>query len=71
MSVAEAIRAWRDEDYAMSLADEARASLPENPAGDVRLHLGFVDPSREEGFSAFTFKQCFSIVLECSHSNCG
>ena len=31
------IRAWKDEDYRMSLTPEDRARLPENPAGPVEL----------------------------------
>jgi mersacidin/lichenicidin family type 2 lantibiotic len=67
MSPMETVRAWRDEDYLMSLSDEARTALPENPAGDVRFHH---DP--DEGFNVVTFAPCHrSIVLECSASNCG
>ena len=31
------IRAWKDEDYRISLSDEERAMLPEHPAGVVDL----------------------------------
>jgi mersacidin/lichenicidin family type 2 lantibiotic len=31
------IRAWKDEDYRLSLTDEDRTGLPENPAGLVEL----------------------------------
>ncbi|HKX31358.1 MAG TPA: mersacidin/lichenicidin family type 2 lantibiotic [Blastocatellia bacterium] len=31
------IRAWKDEDYRLSLTDEERAGLPEHPAGMVEL----------------------------------
>ena len=65
MSVADAIRAWKDEDYLMSLSDHDRASLPENPAGDVRLDLDLVKSSR-----GISIRHC-SIVIECSASNCG
>jgi mersacidin/lichenicidin family type 2 lantibiotic len=31
------IKAWKNEDYRLSLSDEERAILPENPAGVVEL----------------------------------
>jgi mersacidin/lichenicidin family type 2 lantibiotic len=39
------IRAWRDEEYLLSLNDAERALLPDHPAGLVELtdeELGFV-----------------------------
>ncbi len=37
MSIAEIIRAWRDEEYRYSLSDVQRALLPESPVGIVEL----------------------------------
>ena len=37
MSYENIIRAWKDEDYRMSLSEEERAQLPENPAGLIEL----------------------------------
>ena len=31
------IRAWKDEEYRLSLTEEQRALLPENPAGQLEL----------------------------------
>lgn len=31
------IRAWKDEEYRVSLSDEQRALLPEHPAGAIEL----------------------------------
>ena len=31
------IRAWKDEEYRMSLSDEERSLLPDNPAGSIEL----------------------------------
>jgi mersacidin/lichenicidin family type 2 lantibiotic len=31
------VRAWRDEDYRLSLGNEALSGLPENPVGIVEL----------------------------------
>jgi len=33
MSKVDVIRAWKDEDYRLSLSDDERALLPEYPAG--------------------------------------
>ena len=31
------IRAWKDEEFRLSLTDEQRAQLPQNPAGVIEL----------------------------------
>ena len=37
MSNLDLIRAWKDDDYQMSLSDAERAQLPENPIGALEL----------------------------------
>jgi len=37
MNKIDVIRAWKDEQYRMSLSEAERASLPQNPAGVVEL----------------------------------
>jgi mersacidin/lichenicidin family type 2 lantibiotic len=37
MSTLDIIRAWKDEDYRLSLSDEQRALLPAHPAGLLEL----------------------------------
>lgn len=37
MSNIDIVRAWKDEQYRMSLTAEERAQLPQNPAGMVEL----------------------------------
>lgn len=37
MSTVEIIRAWKDEEYRLSLSEEQRAQLPEHPAGLIEL----------------------------------
>ncbi len=37
MSINNIIRAWKDEDYRLSLSEAERALLPENPAGLIEL----------------------------------
>ena len=31
------VRAWKDEEYRLSLSDAERSGLPENPAGTIEL----------------------------------
>jgi len=37
MSIKNIIRAWKDEDYRLSLSEAQRALLPEHPAGLIEL----------------------------------
>lgn len=37
MNIATIIRAWKDDDYRLSLSETERALLPANPAGLVEL----------------------------------
>ena len=37
MSTTDVIRAWRDEEYRLSLSAEERAALPQHPAGEIEL----------------------------------
>jgi mersacidin/lichenicidin family type 2 lantibiotic len=37
MSHLKTIRAWKDEDFRLSLSNAERASLPQNPAGPIEL----------------------------------
>ena len=56
MSSRRTIRAWKDEDFRLSLGDAERASLPQNPAGPIELsdaELGAVG-----GGIIHTFKAC-------------
>lgn len=40
MSKIDIVRAWKDEEYRLSLSEAERASLPANPAGAVELTDG-------------------------------
>jgi mersacidin/lichenicidin family type 2 lantibiotic len=44
MSPLNIIRAWKDEEYRLSLSDAERAQLPENPAGLIELADAELDP---------------------------
>lgn len=37
MSAVDVIRAWKDEAYRLSLSEEMRAQLPQNPAGLIEI----------------------------------
>lgn len=37
MSTQQILRAWRDHDYWLSLSEDERARVPENPAGLIEL----------------------------------
>ena len=77
MEIDHVIRAWKDEDYRLSLSDEERAGLPENPAGMVQL--SDADLNHAAGGTIFsplcvpTFAQTFcqsirfcSVIISCS-----
>lgn len=59
MSHIDIIRAWKDEEYRLSLSDAERASLPANPAGMIELTEAELDAvaggaiPRTRGFSCF------------------
>ena len=56
MSNKKAIRAWKDEEFRLSLSEAERASLPQNPAGPIELsdaELGAV-----RGGIFHTFRAC-------------
>lgn len=48
MSDLDIVRAWKDEEYRLSLSDEQFAMLPDNPAGLVEI----TNPLRTEGLRA-------------------
>ncbi len=55
MPVAEAIRSWKDEDFLMTLSEEQKGLLPENPAGSAGQDLSD-GRDGEMGF-IFTFQK--------------
>jgi mersacidin/lichenicidin family type 2 lantibiotic len=44
MSKVDVVRAWKDEEYRLSLTEEQRTQLPEHPAGLIEL-----DPEQMRG----------------------
>ena len=57
MSKLDIIRAWKDEEYCLSLSDTQRASLPQNPAGIIEL--------KEEDMLQAEGGTTFSLTLGC------
>jgi mersacidin/lichenicidin family type 2 lantibiotic len=53
------IRAWKDEEYRMSLTEEQRALLPDNPAG--LLELSEADLESVEGGFCNSFMGCTNV----------
>jgi mersacidin/lichenicidin family type 2 lantibiotic len=69
------VRAWKDEEYRMSLTDAQRASLPANPAGVIELsdaELGAVAGGTEAELartgSGLTMGCCSTYWRQCGFS---
>jgi len=60
------VRAWKDEEYRLSLSEAERAMLPENPAGNLEL----TDAELElvTGGSDKCGVTCFFTVIICGGS---
>ncbi|HEV2961831.1 MAG TPA: mersacidin/lichenicidin family type 2 lantibiotic [Candidatus Angelobacter sp.] len=70
MSTTDIVRAWKNEDYMMSLNSSELSALPQNPAGNIELmYDAAAEPLRSISVSLPRSK-CCSIVIECSASNC-
>ena len=68
MSNKKAIRAWKDEDFRLSLSEAEIAQLPGNPAGPIELtdeQLGVV----AGGVTIWVSTACCSIACKTAH--CG
>jgi mersacidin/lichenicidin family type 2 lantibiotic len=59
------IRAWKDEEYRLSLTDAERAMLPENPAGLIELEeeelkavFGAGPGPNHTGYCTVTYPKC-------------
>ena len=66
MSNVDVVRAWKDEQYRMSLNEIERASLPQNPAGVVELTEG--DLEGVVGGSAIDIDISVSRTSCCTYS---
>jgi mersacidin/lichenicidin family type 2 lantibiotic len=69
------IRAWKDEDYRLSLSDSERAQLPDNPAGLVELSDSDLNDaaggtiSLESCWICPTWDFCPSMITVCPSYN--
>jgi mersacidin/lichenicidin family type 2 lantibiotic len=72
------VKAWKDEEYRLSLSEAERALLPENPAGSLELTDAELEMvaggSRRRGGSSvscfFTWNVCLG-SFACIGTNCG
>ncbi len=69
MSSTDIVRAWKNEDYLMSLNPSELSALPQNPAGNIELHNNTTESFMMVSVS-LPHTRCCSIVIECSASNC-
>jgi mersacidin/lichenicidin family type 2 lantibiotic len=58
MSKVDVIRAWKDEEYRLSLTDEERAQLPDHPAGLIELEDEELKNVLGAGKHTVTFPRC-------------
>lgn len=73
MSNVDIIRAWKDEAYRLSLSDEERAALPENPAGMIELtDLDLAEVAGGNYIEPTDAHSCIgSCSSSCRNTNCG
>jgi mersacidin/lichenicidin family type 2 lantibiotic len=60
------VRAWKDEEFRLSLSEAERALLPENPAGSLELSDAELD--QVTGGSDKCGLSCFFTVIICGGS---
>lgn len=70
MSTTDIVRAWKNEDYLMSLNASELSALPQNPAGNIELAYNAADEHLRSISFGLPQTRCCSIVIECSASNC-
>jgi mersacidin/lichenicidin family type 2 lantibiotic len=58
------VRAWKDEEFRLSLSEAERALLPENPAGSLELSDADLD-AVVGGRLRFNFKLCDVTFIIC------
>ncbi|HEV3316537.1 MAG TPA: mersacidin/lichenicidin family type 2 lantibiotic [Candidatus Angelobacter sp.] len=70
MSATDIVRAWKNEDYLMSLNPSELSALPKNPAGNIELMYNAAKGPLMGISASLPRTRCCSIVIECSASNC-
>ena len=65
MSTADIIRAWKDQDYLMSLSPSELAQIPENPAGKVELMRATTNTNPDISFVNIP-SRCCTKAIDCT-----
>lgn len=65
MSTTDIIRAWKDQDYLMSLSPSQLAQIPENPAGKVELMRATTTGNPDISF-IFPPSKCCTKAVDCT-----
>jgi mersacidin/lichenicidin family type 2 lantibiotic len=65
MSIKNIIRAWKDEDYRLSLSEAERALLPEHPAGLIELSGAEMDGVNGGFRVSFNYICSASVKIHC------
>jgi mersacidin/lichenicidin family type 2 lantibiotic len=66
MSSTKLIRAWKDEEYRLSLSEAERAQLPENPAGALELSESDLDQVAGGGWHIDV--DCVITIVICKYT---
>src|SRR5262245_60672905 len=68
MSKQQIIRAWKDENYRLSLSQAERAALPENPVGRLDLdELTAAEMAEIDGGYVLQSQECTNIFFHCTY----
>jgi mersacidin/lichenicidin family type 2 lantibiotic len=70
MSNKNIIRAWKDEDYRLSLSEAERALLPEHPAGLIELSGAEMDGVAGGVYVGYTAHHCPPVPPGNTGLNC-
>lgn len=68
MSRIDVVRAWKDEEYRLTLSTEELSALPPNPAGVIELSdedLGNVAGGTNFSFTCTLGEICMSYIVSC------
>lgn len=65
MSTTDIVRAWKNEDYLMSLSPSELSAIPENPAGNVELMRPETKGNPDVSF-IFPATKCCSTHVDCT-----
>lgn len=71
MSPLDIIRAWKDEEYRLSLTDEERALVPAHPAGLIKLeHTELGQAAGGNKFNPISIGHTFCVDKTCYKLTC-